>query len=84
MVSSFHPHSMCNKVERVKEKLDDFVYKTDNLFRNIRVSDKNSSVTKAFHFVKTYFNSRLFVHSVCTIPSDVINFQHVLTSFVVF
>ena len=27
-----------------------FVYKTDNLFRSIRVSDKNSSVTKVFHF----------------------------------
>ena len=29
-----------------------FVYKLDNLFRSIRVSDKNSSVTKAFHFLK--------------------------------
>ena len=27
-----------------------FVYKTDNLFRSIRVSDKNSPVTKGFHF----------------------------------
>ena len=29
-----------------------FVYKMDNLFRSIRVSDENSSVTKAFHFFK--------------------------------
>ena len=29
-----------------------FVYKMDNLFRSIRVSDENSSVTKAFHFLK--------------------------------
>ena len=29
-----------------------FVYKTDNLFRCIRVSYENSSVTKAFHFFK--------------------------------
>ena len=27
-----------------------FVYKTDNLFRSIRVSYRNSSVTKGFHF----------------------------------
>ena len=27
-----------------------FVYKTDNLFRSIRVSNENSSVTKGFHF----------------------------------
>ena len=29
-----------------------FVYKTDNLFRSIRVSYGNSSVTKGFHFVR--------------------------------
>ena len=29
-----------------------FVYKMDNLFRSIRVSDENSSVTKAFYFYK--------------------------------
>ena len=28
-----------------------FVYKMDNLFRSIRISDENSSVTKAFHFL---------------------------------
>ena len=27
-----------------------FVYKMDNLFRSIRVSDENSSVTKEFHY----------------------------------
>src|SRR6266566_4801382 len=58
-----------------------FVYKMDNLFRSIRVLDENSSVTKAFHFFQTYFNSRLFVRSVCTIRSHVINFQPFLTSF---
>ena len=29
-----------------------FVYKLDNLFRSIRVSDENSSVKKALHFFK--------------------------------
>ena len=29
-----------------------FVYKLDNLFRSIRVSDENSSVTRALHFFK--------------------------------
>ena len=27
-----------------------FVYKLNNLFRSIRVSDENSSITKGFHF----------------------------------
>ena len=51
-----------------------FVYKQDNLFRSIRVSDENSSITKGFQFL-TYFNSRLFVRSICSIQSHIINFQ---------
>src|SRR6187401_1648827 len=31
-----------------------FVYKTDNLFRGIRVSNENSSVTKGFHFFNLF------------------------------
>src|SRR3989337_2651615 len=31
-----------------------FVYKTDNLFRSIRVSYGNSSVTKGFHFLNLF------------------------------
>src|SRR3990170_5634420 len=39
---------------------------------------------KGISFFKTYFNSRLFVRSVCTIQSHVINFQPFLTSFAIF
>ena len=52
-----------------------FVYKLDNLFRSNTVSDENSSITKWISFFKTYFNSRLFLHSICTIQSDIINFK---------
>src|SRR5215216_3918885 len=31
-----------------------FVYKMDNLFRSIRGSDENSSVTKGFHFFNLF------------------------------
>ena len=37
-----------------------FVYKLDNLFRSIRVSDENSSVTPAIQSLITYYNSGLF------------------------
>ena len=60
-----------------------FVCKMDNLFRSIRISDENSSVTKGFHFWN-YLNSRLFVCSKWTIQSHIINFQPFLTSFVIF
>ena len=60
------------------------MYKLDNLFRGIRVSDENSSVTRALQCFKKNLNSSLFLVSVIIIQSDVINFQHVLTSSAVF
>ena len=61
-----------------------FVYKTDNLFRSIRASYGNLSVTKGLQFFCTYLNSIVFLCSKCTIQSHIINFQPFLTSFVIF
>ena len=61
-----------------------FVYKTDNLFRSIRVSYGNSSVTKGFQFFWTYLNPLVFLCSKCTIQSHIINLQPFLTTFVIF
>ena len=36
-----------------------FVYKMDNLFRSIRVSDENSSVIEAFHFLNNLSITKL-------------------------
>ena len=85
MVSSFHPHSMCERVERV----------TANTGRTSCANWTNSFGVSGFwtrthllhghfHVFKTYLNSRLLLRSVCSIQSNVINFQHVLTSFAVF
>ena len=59
------------------------MYKLDNLFRSIRVSDENSSVTSALHFFNL-LQLQTFLRSVCTIQSNVINFQNFLTSFAIF
>ena len=61
-----------------------FVYKTDNLFRSIRVSYGSLSVTKGFQFFWTYLNPVVFLCSKCTIQSHIINLQMFLTSFVIF
>ena len=77
-----HPHSICKIVERVAEKTGrTSCTKLENLFRSIRVSDENSSVTRALHFFKLIWTPDFFAF-LCTIHSDVINFQHFLTSFV--
>ena len=60
------------------------MYKLDNLFRSIRVSDENSSVRLALHFLKHITTPDFFSCSVRTIQSDVINFQHFLISFAIF
>ena len=59
------------------------MYKLDNLFRSIRVSDENLSVTLALHF-QNLLQLQTFLRSVHTIQSDVINFQNFLTSFAIF
>ena len=48
------------------------------------VSDENSSVTLALHFFKLITTPDFFLRSARTIQSDVINFQHFLTSFAIF
>ena len=39
---------------------------------------------KGISFFKTYLNSRLFLHSICTIQSHILKFQPFLTSFTIF
>ena len=60
------------------------MYKLDNLFPSIRVSDENSSVRLALHFFKLITTPDFFLRSVHTIESDVINFQNFLIPFAIF
>ena len=80
MVSSFHPHSMCDRVEGNGKNSTHFVYKLDNLFRSIRVLDENSSVTRALQSFlnkseasglrKTSPNSNSLAHRTTWLRSD--------------
>jgi len=56
-----------------------FMYKLDTLFRSIRVSDENSSVTPAIQNFNNLLQLRTFLRSLCTIQRHVINFQPFLT-----
>ena len=85
MVSSLHPHSMCKRVERVTAKIG------RTSCTNWTISFGVSGFRTRTHLLHghlnvfyTYLNSSLFLRSVCIIQSDVINFQHVLTSFAFF
>ena len=84
MVSLFHPHSMCERVERVTAKTGRT--SCTNWTISFGVSGfRTRTHLLHWHFIfLTYYNSRLFLRSVRTIQSDVINFQHFLTSFAIF
>ena len=85
MVSSFHPHSMCERVESVTAKTGRT--SCTNWTNSLGVSwfrTRTHLLHAHFNVFKTYLNSILLLRSVCIIQSEVINFQHVLTSFAVF
>ena len=84
MVPSFHPHSMCKKVERVTAKTEcTSCTKRTISFEVLGFHTETHLLQRDFNFW-TYLNSRLFVCSKCTIQSHIINFQPFLTSFVIF
>ena len=84
MVSWFHPHSMCKRVERVTAKTG------RTSCTNWKISFEVSGFRTRTHLLHWHFiflnllQLQTFLRSVHTIQSDVINFQHVLTSFAVF
>ena len=85
MVSSFHPHGICERVERVTARIGRTPCTNwTNSFGVSGFRTRTHLLHGHFNVFKTYLNSSLYFRSVCIIQSDVINFQHVLTSFAVF
>ncbi len=84
MVSSFHPHSMCKRVERVTAKIG------RTSCTNWTISFEVSGFRTRTHLLHGHFiflnllQLQTFFRSVRTIQSDVINFQHFLTPFAIF
>ena len=84
IVSSFHPHSMCKRVQRVTAKTGR--YSCTNWIISFEVS---GFLTRTHllhgHFIfLNLLQLQTFLRSVRTIQSDVINFPHFLTSFAIF
>ena len=76
MVSSFHPHSLCKKVERVMAKTG--CTSCTNWTISFEVSGfrtKTHLLHRQFKILKTYYNSGRFFHSACSIQNHVINCQ---------
>ena len=84
IVSSFRPHCMCKRVERVTAKTG------RTSCTNWTISFGVSGFRTRTHLLHGHFillnllQLQTFLRSVRTIQSDVINFQHFLTSFAIF
>src|SRR3954467_5016848 len=84
MVSSFDPHNMCAKVERITTKTG--CTSCTNWTISFKVHGfhtKNHLLQRHFTLL-SFFNSRLFLHPTCNIQSHILKFQPFLTSFDIF
>src|SRR5213083_2476548 len=78
-------HIACaKKLRGLRQKLDALRVQNGQSLSKYQGFRRKPSCYKGISFFLTYFNSRLFVCSVCTIRIHAINFQHFLTSFAIF
>ena len=85
MVSSFHPHSMCKKVERVRAKTG--CTSCTNWTISFEVSVFRTKKHICYNDTSLFSNLlqlQTFLRSVCMIQGYVINFQPFLASFAIF
>jgi hypothetical protein len=61
-----------------------FMYELDNLFRIVRVSDENSSVTKGFQFFKHIWTQDFFYNQYAPLKATSSLFKPFPTSFSIF
>src|SRR3954468_1365560 len=84
MVSSFDPHNMSAKVERIRQKLDALRVQTGPSLSKYKGFTRKLICYKDISFFYAYFNSRLFLHQTCNNQSHILKFQPFLTSFGIF
>ena len=84
MVSSFDPHNMCAKVERITKKMDALPIQTGPSLSKYKGFRRKLICYKDISFFWAYFNSRLFLHPTCNIQNHILKFQPFLTSFDIF
>src|SRR3954467_13923354 len=72
------------KLRGLRQKLDALRVQTGPSLSKYKGFRRKPICYKDISFFKTYFNSRLFLQSICTIQSHILKFQPFLTSFAIF
>src|SRR3954466_11018493 len=84
MVSSFDPHNMCAKLERIKAKTRCTSCTNWTISFKVQGFQTKTNLLQRHFIFLTYFNSGLFLHPTCNIQSHIPKFQPFLTSFAIF
>ena len=84
MVSSFDPHSMCKKVERVTAKTGCTSCTKRTISFEVSWFHTETCLLQRDFIFWTYLNSIVFLCSKGNIQSHIINLQPFLTTFVIF
>src|ERR1043165_3223343 len=85
MVSSFDPHNMCAKVERITKKTG--CTSCTNWTISFKVQGfqtKTNLLQRHFIFLSLFQLKNFFFHPTCNIQSHILKFQPFLTLFAIF
>src|ERR1043165_498705 len=84
MVSSFDPHNMCAKVERITAKNGCTSCTNWTISFKVRGFQTKTHLFQRHFIFLSLFQLRLFLHPTCNIQSHILKFQPFLTSFAIF
>src|SRR3954469_9939224 len=84
MVSSFDPHNMCTKVERITEKTGCTSCTNWTISLKVPVFQTKTHMCQRHSIFLNLSQLKTFFHPTCNIQSHILKFQPFLTSFAIF
>src|SRR3954471_9118981 len=84
MVSSFDPHNMSAKVERITAKTRCTSFTNWTISFKVQGFQTETHLLQRHLFFLNLFQPKTFLHSICTIQSHILKFEPFLTSFAIF
>src|SRR3954470_21155055 len=84
MVSSFDPHNMCEKVERITAKTGCTSCTNWNISFKVRGFQTKTHMFQRHLIFLNLYQLKTFLNPACNIKSHILKFQPFLTSFAIF
>src|SRR3954462_250060 len=84
MVSSFDPHNMCEKVERITTKTGCTSCTNWTMSFKAQGFHTKTHLLQRYFIILSLFQLQTFLHPTCNIQSHILKIQPFLTSFAIF